>query len=274
MTVGRANTVLTTKTKRTEAVKAALRVAMAKPTRLYDTCGSSGDVALGGRRARRRREGGLPTDHPPTPLSMTPRSGSASRPCRSARPFLPSCSRPALLTHPRPPMRHPSGPENAWQADATSDVSDGQAVVAEPPGARSVDSHGARRVADASAFHLHGVLPRHVPRCGHHRRSDILHVGHLLLRERRHHHQRGRRRRRFGKRARAARTTRMRPSRPSPHHRSTTSMATVGRSCSARPDVWWSTTQGRFRSGCGSTTATSSPATSAPRRRPACRSSR
>ena len=42
MSVGRANTVLSTKTARTEAVKAGLRMAMAEPTRLYETCGAGG----------------------------------------------------------------------------------------------------------------------------------------------------------------------------------------------------------------------------------------
>ena len=42
MAVGRANTVLSTKSKRTEAVKAGLRIAMASPTRLYETCGLAG----------------------------------------------------------------------------------------------------------------------------------------------------------------------------------------------------------------------------------------
>ena len=42
MAVGRANTVLSVKTARTEAVKAGLRMAMAEPTRLYDACGPAG----------------------------------------------------------------------------------------------------------------------------------------------------------------------------------------------------------------------------------------
>ena len=42
--VGRArpNTVLSNKSARTEAVKAGLRIAMAEPTRLYETCGAGG----------------------------------------------------------------------------------------------------------------------------------------------------------------------------------------------------------------------------------------
>ena len=42
MAVGRANSVLSVKTARTEAVKAGLRIAMAEPTRLYETCGAGG----------------------------------------------------------------------------------------------------------------------------------------------------------------------------------------------------------------------------------------
>jgi hypothetical protein len=42
MSVGRANTLLSTKTARTEAVKAGLRIALAEPTRLFDTCGTAG----------------------------------------------------------------------------------------------------------------------------------------------------------------------------------------------------------------------------------------
>jgi hypothetical protein len=42
MSVGRNNTVLSVKTSRTEAVKAGLRIALAEPTRLYETCGAGG----------------------------------------------------------------------------------------------------------------------------------------------------------------------------------------------------------------------------------------
>ncbi len=130
-TMQRAGRTVNDKAQHVEAAKAGLRLALADPTSLYDTCDAAGitvgvEIATPGWTPASRRPASRWTRWPPRPRAS---SESAPRQRSSARPCPPACSATRM------PAR--SAAVDAWQADTTSTGDGRQDLVAEP--ARALD---------------------------------------------------------------------------------------------------------------------------------------
>ena len=166
MSVGRANSMLSIKTARTEAVKAGLRLALAEPTRLYETCGpplggaNVGDPRLLGERHRR----------PGRDQVLLHRPGAVPRHPTEVRHGLAAVQNgqtvPARNDQLRIRVAEPDVDERVDRRYVV-DVRDRQDLVARPADARAV-AQAPGRMADARpsscrrSDRVHGVLPRYV----------------------------------------------------------------------------------------------------------------